>query len=102
MKILIRDAKSKDLPDILKINHSVQYPERQDGFLTIKRTNEDFKKLFKVCKQFLVAEIDKKIIGYFIVLDETADFLESEYFSFYVKTMNRFRLIYKFLFLLVF
>ena len=90
MDFIVRDAKREDLPAILKINNSLSYPKNKDGFLIQKRSLEEFEKLFHISKHFLVSEIDGKVIGYLIVLDESADYLENKLFSFYVNNYDAF------------
>ena len=93
MDIPIRNANRDDLTEIMKINHAVAYPEKKDGFLIQKRSIEEFQKLLKLSKYFLVAEAEGKIAGYLIALDETADYLENELFSFYAKNYEKFTFV---------
>ncbi len=88
--ILVRNAKLKDLPGVVKVNHSLHYPERKDGFLIQKRPVEEFKKILGICKYFFIAEVGRRVVGYLIVMDETADFLDNEIFSFYVGRYKNF------------
>ena len=80
--IYIRDATEKDLAGILTVNCLSQRTEKANGLIQ-KRTKEEFQKLLRICKRFIIAESEGKIVGYVILLDERAPYPENEIFSFY-------------------
>jgi len=93
MAIEIRDANFEDINGIMKINHSLAYPKQKNGFLIQKRTTKEFEKLLGLCKYFLVAEGDGQIAGYLTALDNSADYLENELFSFYAENYETFTFV---------
>ncbi|MFH0971663.1 MAG: GNAT family N-acetyltransferase [Candidatus Micrarchaeota archaeon] len=93
MEPIIRNAAIGDIPEITKIQHSLAYPGRSDGFLIQKRSGEEFLRLMKACKYFFVAEVGGKIAGYMLVMDENAGFSDNEIFSFYKKNYSNFVLV---------
>ncbi len=88
--ILVRDAKPKDLPEVVKINRALQYPKRTDGFLVCRKSVDDLNKLLEVCARFLVADAGGRVVGYLIALDDTKNPGDSEIFSFYASRYTNF------------
>ena len=88
--IAVRDVKSEDFPEIVEINHTLQYPKRTNRFLVCRRSVGDFNNLLRLCARFLVAEIGGKVVGYLIALDDTKDLGYSESSSFYTNKYRNF------------
>ncbi len=87
--IVYREAKESDLEGVIKVNHLSQRSKKTSGLIQ-KRTLKDFHKLFDISKRFIIAEQNGVIIGYVIVLDESAEYLENEIFSFFPKNYDNF------------
>jgi uncharacterized protein len=87
-EVLIRDAQKEDLDGIVEVNRLSQYNEKANG-LVQQREKEEFQKLLRISKRFIVAKHNGKIVGYLILLDETALY-KNEFFSFYQKKYKNF------------
>lgn len=81
-EIKIREAYESDIVQIIKVNRASLKTDDVNGLIQ-ERSYNDFLKLMRICKHFLVAEINNRVVAYAILLDEEAPYPENEIFSYY-------------------
>jgi predicted GNAT superfamily acetyltransferase len=87
--VSVRRATTKDLEGIMEVNVLSMRSGSANGLIQ-KRSKEEFEKLLRISKYFIVAESGGEIVGYVVVLDEGAPYPENEIFSFYPKKYKNF------------